>query len=299
MAMGSESPDVPCLAFVGGVHGLERVGAEVVLAFMDTLVQRLTWDHSLITGLEQLRVLFIPVLNPVGYERNTRSNGNHVDLMRNAPLDAESRAPWLVGGHRLHPRIPWYRGRKHEPMQAEAQVLCDFIRQELFPAPFSMVLDCHSGFGFEDRLWFPYAYSKKPIPHLGETYALKQLLNQTYPHLNYIFEPQARHYTTHGDLWDYLYLESLQNTGTFLPLTMEMGSWRWVKKNPLQLASIDGLFNPVKPHRLKRALRGHTVLMEFLIRAVRAYQNWLPQDQQRDYYQGEAMAHWYGNSDAS
>ncbi|BFM17659.1 M14 family metallopeptidase [Maricurvus nonylphenolicus] len=293
MALGSEAPDVPCLAFIGGVHGLERVGAEVVLAFMDTLVQRLSWDQSLTAGLEHLRVLFIPLVNPVGYERNTRSNGNNVDLMRNAPIDAESRAPFLLGGHRLHHRIPWYRGRKQEPMQEEARVLCDFIRQELFPAPFSLVLDCHSGFGFEDRLWFPYAYSKRPIKHLGETYALMQLLNQTYPHLNYIFEPQARHYTTHGDLWDYLYLESLDTESTFLPLTMEMGSWRWVKKNPLQLASIDGLFNPVKPHRLQRALRGHIVLMEFLIRAVRAYQNWMPDLEKSQQLRREAMELWY------
>jgi hypothetical protein len=88
-------------------------------------------------------------------------------------------------------------------------------------------------------------------------------------------------------------LESLENASTFLPLTMEMGSWRWVKKNPLQLASIDGLFNPVKPHRLQRALRGHIVLMEFLIRAVRAYQNWMPDLHKSQQLRQEAMKLWY------
>ncbi len=224
---------------------------------------------------------------------NTRSNGNHVDLMRNAPIDAEKRPPWLVGGHRLHKHIPWYRGKKGDEMEPETLALCDFIENNLFTNPFNIVLDCHSGFGFEDRLWFPFAYSKKPIYHLSEIYALKRLLNQTYPHLNYVFEPQSKHYTAHGDLWDYLYLKSFEKNTIFLPLTMEMGSWRWVKKNPRQLASISGLFNPTIPHRLKRVLRQHIVLMEFLIRAVRSYQNWQPLAEKRAHLHSEAVRYWY------
>ncbi|NIB44252.1 DUF2817 domain-containing protein [Pseudomaricurvus alkylphenolicus] len=293
LSLGSDSSDVPCLAFIAGIHGLERIGSEVVLAFLDTLIQRLEWDQSLISGLEQLRLLFIPVANPVGSLNSTRSNGNHVDLMRNAPLDAESRPAFLVGGHRLHPRIPWYRGPEGAPMEIESQAVCDFVRRELLPAPFSILLDCHSGFGFDDRIWFPFAYSRRPIDHLSEVFALKRLLNQTYPHLHYLFEPQSLQYTTHGDLWDYLYLESLQRDTVFLPLTLEMGSWRWVKKNPRQLASVSGLFNPIIPHRLRRVLRQHIVMMEFLIRACRAWQQWCPQPTQRVFLQREALRHWY------
>ncbi|GAB1259461.1 M14 family metallopeptidase [Aurantivibrio plasticivorans] len=287
--MGNPSPETPTLTFIAGIHGLEKIGSEVVLAFLDTLIQRLEWDQSLITGLEKCCIHFIPIANPVGSVMNTRSNGNHVDLMRNAPIDAEKRPPWLVGGHRLHKHIPWYRGKKGDEMEPETLALCDFIENNLFTTPFNIVLDCHSGFGFEDRLWFPFAYSKKPIYHLSEIYALKRLLNQTYPHLNYVFEPQSKHYTAHGDLWDYLYLKSLEKNTIFLPLTMEMGSWRWVKKNPRQLASISGLFNPTIPHRLKRVLRQHIVLMEFLIRAVRSYQNWQPFAEKRAHLHSEAV----------
>ena len=178
-------------------------------------------------------------------------------------------------------------------MEIEAQALCQAIREHCFNAPFSLVLDCHSGFGFDDHIWFPYAYSKQPIPHLAEMYALKRLLNQTYPHLDYRFEPQSHSYTAHGDLWDYLYLESQQMDTVFLPLTMEMGSWRWVKKNPRQLASITGLFNPILPHRLKRVLRRHIVLMEFLLRASRGWQQWLPTQADRDSLNTLAHEHWY------
>lgn len=162
--------------------------------------------------------------------------------------------------------------------------------------PFSLVLDCHSGFGFDDHLWFPYAYSKKPIAHLPEVYALKQLLNQTYPHLDYRFEPQSISYTTHGDLWDYLYLESQSLNTCFLPLTMEMGSWRWIKKNPRQLASVTGLFNPILPHRLKRVLRRHTVLMEFLLRACYSWHQWIPHESERENLRKVAGDHWYSKS---
>lgn len=261
---------------------------------METLIQRLTWDDSLISGLERLSIIFIPALNPVGLLRNTRGNGNGVDLMRNAPIDAESRPPFLAGGHRLHARLPWYRGKKGAPMETESLALADLIGQQCFNRPFSLALDCHSGFGFEDRLWFPYAYSQKPIEHIGEAYALKQLLNRTYPHLNYIFEPQSISYNAHGDLWDYLYIESLNTNTVFLPMTMEMGSWRWIKKNPRQLASITGLFNPILPHRLQRVLRRHIVLMEFLIRATRAWDQWLPTSNNREAMREQAMKHWYG-----
>ncbi|NHO64886.1 DUF2817 domain-containing protein [Aestuariicella hydrocarbonica] len=295
ITLGSRNPQAPCLIYTGGVHGLERIGTEVVLTFLNTLIQRLKWDQSLSSGLEHLTLIFVPALNPVGLLRNTRGNGNGVDLMRNAPIDAESRPPWLAGGHRLHSALPWYRGKKGTPMETESQALIQLIRRECFQRPFSLVLDCHSGFGFKDRLWFPYAYSRKPMEHLGEAYALKQLLNNTYPHLDYQFEPQSNSYTAHGDLWDYLYLESLETPSIFLPMTMEMGSWRWIKKNPRQLTSMSGLFNPVMPHRLQRVLLRHIVLMEFLIRATRAWEQWLPTgiEQQRLYQQ--AIQHWYGH----
>lgn len=57
-----------------------------------------------------------------------------------------------------------------------------------------------------------------------------------------MFEPQSQQYLTHGDLWDHLYLRAL--TGhpghLFLPLTLEMGSWLWVKKNPASCSTVTG-----------------------------------------------------------
>ncbi len=181
-------------------------------------------------------------------------------------------------------------------MEQEAQVLCDYIRNSVLTTPFSIVLDCHSGFGVHDRIWFPYAKSRKePIKHLGEIYHLRKLFFQTYPYQNYCFEPQSLHYLTHGDLWDHLYLQSLSLNTVFLPLTLEMGSWRWIRKNPLQIFNLLGMFHPIKQHRLHRVLRGHLILMEFLVRATLSYQHWADHSEHQDLTQ-QAMELWYSEN---
>ncbi len=276
LALGSQSLDKPSVTYVGGIHGLERIGTQVVLSFLKTLLARSHWDQHLAHVLEQVTLYFLPLMNPVGMLNHTRSNGQGIDLMRNAPVECSEQALWLGGGHRISSRLPWYRGLAGQSMEAEAQALCDFVIKDLFPRPFNLVLDCHSGFGFHNHIWFPYACSRlEAIPHLGEIFYLRQLFFQTYPYQNYRFEPQAHHYLTHGDLWDYLYQQSLAVNTTFVPLTLEMGSWRWIRKNPLQITRALGFFHPIKHHRLHRVLRGHLVLMDFLMQACASYQNWL------------------------
>ena len=93
----------------------------------------------------------------------------------------------------------------------------------------------------------------------------------------------------------YLYLKSLAGNNIFLPLTLEMGSWRWIRKNPLQLRKLQGLYHPIKPHRLNRVLRGHLVLMEFLLHATLSYKNWLHKSLALEVEQ-QAMELWYHDS---
>ncbi len=296
LSLGNQAADVPCFTLVGGIHGLERIGTQVILAFLETLLERLHWDLTFTDILQRVRINILPLINPVGMLNYTRSNGHHIDLMRNAPVDSTEKTIWLAGGHRISPLLPWYRGKTGEPMQKEAQTLCDYISKEVMLAPFSLVLDCHSGFGYYNQIWFPYAKSRiEPIKHLGEVYLLRKLFIQTYPYQNYRFEPQSQHYLTHGDLWDFLYKNALTHSNIFLPLTLEMGSWRWIRKNPLQLRQSLGLFHPIKPHRINRVLRGHLVLMEFLLHATLSYQKWLG-DFHHETMTQQALALWYHDS---
>lgn len=292
--LGSSSPDVPAVGYFGGIHGVERIGTEVVITFLQSLIDRLRWDADLQHFLNRIRLVFMPLVNPVGMLRKTRSNGNQVDLMRNAPVDAIKRPPFLLGGQRMTRHLPWYRGKKKNAMEIESQALCDVVEQRLFNSPMAISLDCHSGFGARDRIWFPYAKSVEPIPHLAEMFTLRNLFRSAYPnHSYYTIEPQSFAYTTHGDLWDYLYdRRNQQQNGMLLPLTLEMGSWLWIRKNPLQVFNRLGLFHPLTPHRHQRILRQHLLLLEFVMRAAANYQHWLPdEDSRREVFEA-AQNYW-------
>jgi hypothetical protein len=192
--------------------------------------------------------------------------------------------------------MPWYRGAEGKPMEIEAKALCEAVRKEVFSSSISLTLDVHSGFGAKDRLWFPYAKSREPFPHIAEIFSLKQLFDSTYPHHFYQIEPQARQYLTHGDLWDYLYEEQrlIHPDRFFVPLTLEIGSWMWLKKNPRQIFSLLGAFHPMLPHRHQRILRRHLTLFEFLHRSVLSFNRWLPlNDEQKQVYKERAMKVWY------
>ncbi|HLA33573.1 MAG TPA: M14 family zinc carboxypeptidase [Rhodocyclaceae bacterium] len=297
VTMGNPDPAVPAVGYFGGIHGLERIGAAVVLAYLQSLVARLRWDSALHKQLESTRLVFMPIVNPGGIWRGTRSNPNGVDLMRNAPLEALERVPPMLGGQRIGPALPWFRGAKDAPMEAESQAVCRIVAEELLSHPFSLAVDCHSGFGVHDRIWFPYAYTAEPIEHLAEAHALKTIYDAAYHHHNYIFEPQSRHYLTHGDLWDFLYLQSLKRAESteriFLPLTLEMGSWLWIRKNPRQLFSRLGIFNPLIDHRQQRVLRRHLSWLDFLLHAAGSHRRWLPSGEQRAQHRDAALALWY------
>lgn len=287
----------PAVAFFGGVHGLERIGTQVVISYLRAIAGALNWDEILHRALEGTRIAFYPLVNPGGLLLKQRSNPNGVDLMRNAPVDmTEARRFFLPGGHRISSALPWYRGRAGEEMEVEARALCQFVRRELFSASYSLALDVHSGFGLVDRLWFPHATTRRIFPRLPEVFALSDLLDQTLVNHIYRVEPQASSYIIHGDLWDFLYFEHEHShrENVFLPFCLEMGSWLWVKKNPGQILTAAGLFNPVLPHRERRTLRRHLPLFDFLVRSTNSWGKWKPSDDtKRNLFRELAIEKWY------
>jgi hypothetical protein len=295
ITLGSNRPDVPVLAYFGGVHGLEKIGSEIIFAYLQTIVELLKWDDDFKAQLEKSRLLFFPLVNPVGVFCSTRSNGNGVDLMRNSSVKALGERKFY-SGQRLTPHLPWYQGNA-EQMEIEAQALCEVVRRCTSQAPLTITVDLHSGFGIQDRLWFPYAYCKQPYPDIAEAFAWKQSFERCYPHHFYKIEPMSQEYVIEGDLWDYLYQEFLQNNDGqrfFLPLTLEMGSWLWLRKSPLHVFMRHGLFHPVLPHRQQRILRRHLILFDFLYRSLLNPHSWAILDTlQKQDYQQQALGLWY------
>jgi hypothetical protein len=297
-SFGSQAAEAPSLLLVGGVHGQEKIGAQVVLSYLETLADLVQWDELTHHALKKCRISFLPIVNPVGMFLLRRGNGNRVDLMRNSPLESKESVTPLLGGQRISPYIPWYRGKMGDPMETEAQALCQFVREECFSSVASIALDCHSGYGTVDRLWFPYSHSTAPYPDLADAYALKTMLDQAQPNHVYRMEPSAQGYTINGDIWDHLYLQHKTESGghrTFFPVTLEMGSWIWLKKNPAQLFSSIGMFHPLHLHRHKRILRRHFALFDFLQRAVVSHQTWAGLSATpKEKLSAEALEHWYG-----
>ncbi|MGJ0484441.1 MAG: M14 family zinc carboxypeptidase [Methylomicrobium sp.] len=295
ITLGSKQPETPTLAFFGGVHGLEKIGSEVILSYMETISRLIAWDEEFAARLEKSRLVFVPLVNPVGIYAGTRANGNGVDLMRNAPLDAEG-ATRLYSGHRISPCLPWYRGHPDE-MEIEAQALCHVVEKHLFPSRLSIAVDLHSGFGLRDRLWFPYASRRTPFNYLAETVALKENLDRCYPHHIYKIEPTCSEYLIHGDLWDYLFdqfTERAPEGRLFLPLTLEMGSWLWLRKSPRHLFSRHGLFHPLLPHRRQRIYRRHFLLFDYLHRSLLFPKAWTELTEQQRYLNTQkGMEMWY------
>jgi hypothetical protein len=144
----------------------------VVLAYLESLKAALSWDATLHDLFKHVRLAALPLANPVGAALGLRSNGNGVDLMRNAPVDAEMPGTLaeLYRGQRLTRLLPWYRGNA-DRMELEARTLCDFVRAETHRCPVAITVDVHSGFLVTDRVWFPYARSQRALPSIAEVAA--------------------------------------------------------------------------------------------------------------------------------
>lgn len=292
LELGSTDDKVPTLALYGGIHGNERIGSQVLLAWLEHLIARLAWDKTLLDLLKRVRIVMMPLVNITGLHKGTRATAQGIDLMRNAPVEARGPHIWPLAGQQMSRRLPWYRG---DGLAPESQALITSVLEARQRSSFVLSMDLHSGFGMKDRLWFPYAGHRLPPPHLAEAVALCDLFNQNYPlHDFYVIEPQSVQYTTHGDLWDYLYDTARKDDGPLLmPFTLEMGSWLWLRKNPRQLFDRIGLFHPVLPHRLRRVLRTHWTLLDFLLRATAEHDYWRPDPIDRFTLHQVGVERWY------
>jgi hypothetical protein len=251
------------LLLVAGVHGLEWIGVTVLLHFLSHLIETTKWNSDVRNMLSKARVVAIPALNPTGLARQTRSTHEGIDLMRNAPISAESPIPFL-GGQTFSPLLPYYKGTGE--LASESKALISTVQRLLRESKGLIALDLHSGFGARDRIWTPWAMSTALPPHWKHYMQLEETLNNSFPSHVYKFEKQSDSYQTDGDLWDYVLYEAMQQSDQlFMPLTLEMGSWNWLKKAPWQVFSKTGWFHPKAPHRVQRVCRRHITLLDFLV----------------------------------
>lgn len=253
--------------FIAGVHGLETIGIRVLFDFLEHIFY--PGNESFLPELHsgKLKLVCIPILNPAGVVFETRSNGVGVDLMRNSKIDAK-KSPLFFGGHRWTPSLPYYRGKALQP---ESKILFKFIKKYFYGIENSIlpVLDIHSGFGTIDNFWWPFAYTKEKCKDDSTYQNLAKILRDECFNLHVQYGPQSESYTTHGDLWDQLYLnyqefsEQKPTNSKFLPWTLEIGTWSDLKSDPWKILRKRGIFNPAKVNKYTYIKNYRNLLRDF------------------------------------
>jgi len=66
VVLGTLDKSAPTFSVCAGVHGLERIGGQVTLSYLRTFLNFLQWDKSTQDTLRKSRLVFFPIVNPVG-----------------------------------------------------------------------------------------------------------------------------------------------------------------------------------------------------------------------------------------
>ncbi len=259
------------VGIVSGVHGLETVGIRILLDFLEFILYKKSPGYMPEIAEGKIGLVVIPIVNPGGVAKKSRSNPANVDLMRNSGVDAEH-APLLFGGQKYSPKLPYYRGKSLEP---ESRALYRYVYHYFYPVKDALmpVLDVHSGFGTVDHVWWPYAKTKTPCIDTQLYENIANFLKVNKKHSKFKFGPQSETYTTHGDLWDRFYdhyhekilVKDPKSKSRFLPLTLEVGTWSDIKENPSKLFRKRGIFNPARENKFETITSYRDFLRDFVL----------------------------------
>ena len=103
----------PKFKYIANMHGNETVGREVILYFIEYLLNLYNAGDVRVTSiLDYMDVYIMPSMNPDGYELKQRRNANGVDLNRNFP--------------------DFYFGKPDDPFQPETIAVLNWISKESF-----------------------------------------------------------------------------------------------------------------------------------------------------------------------
>ncbi|KAJ4306511.1 putative metallocarboxypeptidase ecm14 [Collariella sp. IMI 366227] len=152
------------ILITGGLHGREWISTSSVTYLLWSVVTSYGNEQSITKLLEELDVVFIPVLNVDGYEytwqtdrlwRKSRQQ-TKMRVCRGFDLDHAFGYEWDAVKHQSDPCSESYGG--DEPFQAvEASALAKWAKNETeYGAKFVAFLDLHS---YSQQVLFPYAYT--------------------------------------------------------------------------------------------------------------------------------------------
>lgn len=269
------------VGLIAGVHGLETIGIRILLDFLEYITDPDSegFMHEIRKG--QVGIVAIPIVNPGGVALKRRSNPAGVDLMRNSGIKADKVVPFF-GGQSLSRRLPYYRGIGLEP---ESRTLHRVLFEKFYKIKNRVlpVLDIHSGFGRKDSIWWPYAKTAAPCADHTMIYNITNFLRLNCHHDNFEYSAQGVVYNAHGDLWDMFYDHYLKYHSShykrwnshLLPLTLELGTWAHLRKNPGRIFNKRNIFNPPREKKAETITGYRSFLRDFVLLAKSSPGDWV------------------------
>lgn len=168
----------PEIRYVGVHHGNEQVSGELLYRYAAYLVHSYGSDPEVTYIVNNREIYIIPVLNPYGYEHDTRRNENGVDLNRDYG--------YLWDGS----------GGSSEPYsQPETRMIYEHAQKHNF----TVSLTYHSGAFYVN---YPWNYTPVRLPDNPFLYAISAAYADS---TNYPLTEGYDWYQTRGDLNDYSY----------------------------------------------------------------------------------------------
>lgn len=265
------------VGLIAGVHGLETIGIQVLLDFMEYIVNPKSSGYIPEIKSGKVGILCLPIANPGGVALKRRANPGGVDLMRNSGIDAEHPTPFF-GGHKLTRRLPYFRGKGLQP---ESRSLLRLMAEYFYPITKTVlpVLDVHSGFGAIDRVWWPYAKTDTFCEDQSAYEKVADYLKNQCGHGNLEYGSQSDSYQANGDLWDLVYdqfkgVQRAKDSSLLLPFTLEIGTWSSIKEEPSRIFKKKGIFNPTKANRQETITRYRGFLRDYVMLSSTKPKNW-------------------------
>jgi carboxypeptidase T len=231
----------PGVLFTGSQHGNERPGYEILIYFIQYMVNYYQNTSAVKDAIDKTQIYIIPMMNPDGVEAGTRKNmePNHgwfglqktvtsvgVDLNRNyaGSWFLLFLRPLFYSSTSYHDKSDVYRG-PHPFSENETQAVQQFTGTHNI----TISIDYHT---YGELILYPWGDTRRPAQDKPLFVSIGENISQLD---NYTSVQSTSLYPTLGDICDWLYA-----THHVLAFTIELGT-AYAPENPvvLQKMSVD------------------------------------------------------------
>lgn len=231
---GTHEPGEPEFKYIGNMHGNEVVSREILLHFIEYLLEGYNNDVEIRKLINNTRIHIMPSMNPDGYEAAKKDHGS-----------ANERCTGVVGRANaeevdLNRNFPDQFEGEEKKLAKETQLVKEWIDR----VPFVMSANLHGGslvanYPYDNRPDQRSLYSKSPDDDIFRAMALTYSLNHPKMHLNTPacegdnfkdgITNGAAWYSVSGGMQDYNYVNS-----NCFEITLEVSCCKFPEEDTLE-----------------------------------------------------------------